>query len=168
MKQFETIQSKILTADNLQKSLAYWRFKSMKIVFTNGCFDILHAGHIEYLAKAASEGDIMILGLNTDNSVRKLKGNHRPINDENARALIMASLNFISAVVLFDEETPYNLIKTVQPDILIKGSDYKPEEIVGYNILKAKGGEVKTIDLVPGFSTTAIEQKIFKSLSEKS
>lgn len=168
MKQFETIQSKILTADNLQKSLAYWRFKSMKIVFTNGCFDILHAGHIEYLAKAASEGDVMILGLNTDNSVRKLKGNHRPINDENARALIMASLNFISAVVLFDEETPYNLIKTVQPDILIKGSDYKPEEIVGYNILKAKGGEVKTIDLVPGFSTTAIEQKIFKSLSEKS
>ncbi len=168
MKQFETIQSKILTADNLQKSLAYWRFKSMKIVFTNGCFDILHAGHIEYLAKAASEGDVMILGLNTDNSVRKLKGNHRPINDENARALIMASLNFISAVVLFDEETPYNLIKTVQPDILIKGSDYKPEEIVGYDILKAKGGEVKTIDLVPGFSTTAIEQKIFKSLSEKS
>jgi len=167
MKQFETIQSKILTADNLQKSLAYWRFKSMKIVFTNGCFDILHAGHIEYLAKAASEGDVMILGLNSNNSVRKLKGNHRPINDENARALIMASLNFISAVVLFDEETPYNLIKTVQPDILIKGSDYKPEEIVGYDILKAKGGEVKTIDLVPGFSTTAIEQKIFKSLSEK-
>jgi rfaE bifunctional protein nucleotidyltransferase chain/domain len=168
MKQFEIIQSKILTADNLQKSLAYWRFKSMKIVFTNGCFDILHAGHIEYLAKAASEGDVMILGLNSDNSVRKLKGNHRPINDENARALIMASLNFISAVVLFDEETPYNLIKTVQPDILIKGSDYKPEEIVGYDILKAKGGEVKTIDLVPGYSTTAIEQKIFKSLSEKS
>jgi rfaE bifunctional protein nucleotidyltransferase chain/domain len=168
MKQFEIIQSKILSADNLQKSLAYWRFKSMKIVFTNGCFDILHAGHIEYLAKAASEGDVMILGLNTDNSVRKLKGNHRPINDENARALIMASLNFISAVVLFDEETPYNLIKTVQPDILIKGSDYKPEEIVGYDILKAKGGEVKTIDLVPGYSTTAIEQKIFKSLSEKS
>ena len=167
MKQFEIIQSKILSADNLQKMLAYWRFKSMKIVFTNGCFDILHAGHIEYLTKAASEGDVMILGLNTDNSVRKLKGNHRPINDENARALIMASLNFITAVVLFDEETPYNLIKTVQPDILIKGSDYKPEEIVGYDILKAKGGEVKTIDLVPGYSTTAIEQKIFKSLSEK-
>ena len=168
MKQFEIIQYKILSADNLQKMLAYWRFKAMKIVFTNGCFDILHAGHIEYLAKAASEGDVMILGLNTDNSVRKLKkGNHRPITDENARALVMASLNFISAVVLFDEETPYNLIKTVQPDILIKGSDYKPEEIVGYDILKAKGGEVKTIDLVPGYSTTAIEQKIFKNLSEK-
>lgn len=167
MKPFEIIHSKILSTDNLQRMLAYWHFKEMKIVFTNGCFDILHAGHIEYLAKAASEGDIMIIGLNSDISVRKLKGNHRPINDENARALIMASLNFVSAVVIFNEDTPYNLIQLIQPDILIKGSDYKPEDIVGYNILKAKGGEVKTIDLVPGYSTTSIEQKIFKSLSEK-
>ncbi len=167
MQQFEVIRSKIIAREDLPRMLAYWRFKALKIVFTNGCFDILHAGHIEYLAKAASEGDVLIIGLNTDASVRSLKGIHRPINDENARALIMASLNFVSAVVLFDEETPYNLIKLVQPDILIKGSDYKPEDIVGYDILKAKGGEVKTIDLVPGYSTTAIEQKIFKNLSGK-
>ncbi len=167
MRKFEVIQSKILSGDNLHRMLAYWRFKAMKIVFTNGCFDILHAGHIEYLAKAASEGDVMMVGVNTDASVRKLKGNHRPINDENARALIVASLNFVSTVVLFDEDTPYNLIKLIQPDILIKGSDYKPEDIVGYDILKAKGGEVKTIDLVPGYSTTVIEQKIFRSLSKK-
>ncbi len=167
MQQLDIIQSKILSGEELNRKLAYWQFKAMKIVFTNGCFDILHAGHVEYLAKAASEGNILIIGLNTDASVRKLKGSHRPINDENARALIMASLNFVSAVVLFDEDTPYNLIKLIQPDILIKGSDYKPEDIVGYDILKAKGGEVKTINLVPGYSTTAIEQKIFKNLSEK-
>ena len=167
MNKFEVIQAKILSGDDLYRKLAYWHFKAMKIVFTNGCFDILHVGHVEYLAKAASEGNVLIIGLNTDASVRKLKGNHRPINDQNARALIMASLNFVSAVVLFDEDTPYELIKLIQPDILIKGSDYKPEEIVGYDILKAKGGEVKTIDLVPGYSTTAIEQRIFKSLSEK-
>ena len=167
MHEFEIIRSKILSANDLSQKLAYWRFKAMKIVFTNGCFDILHAGHIEYLAKAAAEGDVLIIGLNTDASVRKLKGSHRPINDENARALIMASLNFVSAVVLFEEETPYDLIKLVQPDILIKGSDYKPEDIAGYDILMAKGGEVKTIDLIPGYSTTAIEQKIFKSLSQQ-
>ncbi|MFZ4413777.1 MAG: D-glycero-beta-D-manno-heptose 1-phosphate adenylyltransferase [Bacteroidales bacterium] len=167
MEQFEIIRSKILSGNDLSRKLAYWRFKAMKIVFTNGCFDILHAGHIEYLAKAAAEGDVLIIGLNTDASVRKLKGSHRPINDENARALIMAALNFVSAVVLFEEETPYDLIKLVQPDILIKGSDYKPEDIAGYDILMAKGGEVKTIDLIPGYSTTAIEQKIFKSLSQQ-
>ncbi|MCX6231763.1 MAG: D-glycero-beta-D-manno-heptose 1-phosphate adenylyltransferase [Bacteroidetes bacterium] len=166
MQKFEVIQSKILKADDLHHMLAYWRFKGMKIVFTNGCFDILHAGHVEYLAKAASEGNVLIIGLNTDASVRRIKGHHRPINDENARALIMASLNFVNAVVLFDEDTPYELIKLIQPDILIKGSDYKPEDIVGYDILKAKGGEIKTIELVPGYSTTAIEQKIFKNLSE--
>ena len=167
MNQFEVIRSKIITVNDLPSKLAYWRFKSMKIVFTNCCFDILHAGHIEYLAKAASEGDILIIGLNTDQSVRKLKGMHRPINDENARALIMASLSFVGAVVLFDEDTPYNLIKLIQPDVLIKGSDYNPENIVGYDILMAKKGEVKTIDFVPGYSTTAIEQKIFNNLSGK-
>jgi len=167
MQQFEIIRSKIISEIDLPRRLAYWRFKGMRIVFTNGCFDILHAGHIEYLAKAASEGDILIIGLNTDASVSKLKGEHRPINDENARALIMASLSFVTAVVFFEEDTPYNLIKLIQPDILIKGSDYKPEAIVGYDLLKAKGGVVKTIDMVPGYSTTAIEQRIYKNLSEK-
>jgi rfaE bifunctional protein nucleotidyltransferase chain/domain len=163
MEKFNVVQSRIYNKENIQQMLAYWRFKGMKIVFTNGCFDILHAGHVEYLAKAADEGNVLIVGVNTDASVSRLKGCHRPINDENARALIIASLNFVSAVVLFDQDTPYELIKLIQPDILIKGSDYKPEEIVGYDILKARGGEVKTIDLIPGYSTTAIEQKIIKN-----
>lgn len=167
MSQFDILQKKILKGLQLEQTLAYWRFKGYKIVFTNGCFDILHAGHVEYLSKGASEGDVMIIGLNSDDSVKRLKGEHRPINNQQARALVMASLNFVSAVVIFEEDTPYELIKTVQPDFLIKGSDYKPEDIVGYDILKAKGGEVKTIDLVPGYSTTSIEQKILDNNSAK-
>jgi len=111
---------------------------------------------VEYLAKAAAYGDVMVVGLNTDASVKRLKGPSRPVNDEYARALVLAALEFVSAVVLFDEDTPYNLIKTVQPDVLVKGSDYKPESIVGYDIVTAKGGKVVTVDLVEGFSTTNI------------
>ena len=143
--------------------LAVWRFQGKKIVFTNGCFDILHLGHIDYLSKAKDEGNILIIGLNTDNSVSRIKGKTRPITDENSRAKILASLQFVDAVTLFDEETPYELISFVQPDVLVKGSDYKPEDIVGYDIVKAKNGKVVTIDF-QRYSTTAIEKKI-KSLS---
>ncbi len=160
MTAFDVLQKKIIQSDSLASMLAYWKFKDYKIVFTNGCFDILHAGHVEYLSKGASEGDVLLIGLNSDDSVKRLKGANRPINNQHSRALVLASLSFVNAVVIFDEDTPYELIKTVQPDILIKGSDYKPEDIVGYDILKAKGGEVKTIDLVPGFSTTSVEKKI--------
>ena len=164
MQKLDIIKAKILCGEELERKLAYWRFKNYKIVFSNGCFDILHAGHVDYLSKAADEGDVLIIGLNTDASTKRLKGPTRPINDQDARAMIMASLSFVTAVVLFDEDTPYNLIKQVQPDILVKGSDYKPEDIVGYDILKAKGGTVKTLDLLPGYSTTSIEQKIFENL----
>ncbi len=167
MQKLDIIRSKILSGVELERMLAFWRFKNLKIVFTNGCFDILHAGHIDYLAKAKDEGDVLMIGLNTDASVSKLKGPTRPINDQDARAMIMASLSFVSAVVLFDEDTPYNLIKQVQPDVLIKGSDYKPEDIVGYDILKAKGGEVKTLDFLEGYSTSAIEQRIYNNLKGK-
>ncbi len=160
MEKIEFIQSKILKPENLAHLLAYWRFKDQKIVFTNGCFDFLHLGHIDYLAKAAGLGDALVIGLNTDDSVRKLKGSHRPINDEHARAMVLASLSFVSAVVLFAEDTPYDLIKIVQPDVLVKGADYKPEEIVGYDIVTAKGGKVITLDFLPGYSTTGIEEKI--------
>ncbi|MBI9039685.1 MAG: D-glycero-beta-D-manno-heptose 1-phosphate adenylyltransferase, partial [Bacteroidales bacterium] len=160
MPQLDIIKSKILNTQSLKNQLAIWRFLDKKIVFSNGCFDILHLGHIDYLSKASDFGDILIIGLNTDNSVRKLKGNNRPINDEKSRAMILASLQFVNNVVLFDEDTPYDLIKFVQPDILVKGSDYLEENIVGYDIVKAKGGEVKTIDLVPDISTTRIENKI--------
>jgi rfaE bifunctional protein nucleotidyltransferase chain/domain len=131
-----------------------------KIVFTNGCFDILHKGHIEYLSKAADLGEMMIIGLNTDDSVSRLKGSGRPIQDEESRAYTMAALSFVDYVVYFNEDTPYELIKNIQPDILVKGADYKAEDIVGYDIVMAKGGKVETIEFVPGYSTSAIEAKI--------
>ena len=163
MSKLEIIESKIFSKESLKYQLAIWRFLSKKIVFTNGCFDILHLGHIDYLSKAAEFGDVLIVGLNSDDSVRTIKGINRPINDENSRAKILASLGFVSAVILFDEDTPYNLINFVQPDVLIKGSDYKPEDIVGYDIVKAKGGEIETIDFLHGYSTSLIIDKINKS-----
>ena len=156
----EAIQRKILKQPELDRLLAYWRFTDQKIVFTNGCFDIIHLGHIDYLAKAAGLGSKLIIGLNTDASTRRLKGSHRPINDEHARAMILASLSFVDAVVLFDEDTPYELIKTVQPDILVKGADYRAEDIVGYDIVTAKGGKVETLEYLPGYSTSLIEKRI--------
>lgn len=154
MNYFDKINNKILDGNGLVAWLDDCIKNDRKIVFSNGCFDILHRGHVEYLAKAAAFGDVMIIGLNTDASVKRLKGPSRPVNDENARAFVLAGLEFVNAVVLFDEDTPYNLIKTIQPDILVKGSDYKPENIVGYDIVTAKGGKVVTVDLVEGFSTT--------------
>jgi D-glycero-beta-D-manno-heptose 1-phosphate adenylyltransferase len=154
------IASRILERADLERLIAYWRFKNMRVVFTNGCFDILHAGHVDYLAKAASLGDVLVIGLNTDNSVRRIKGASRPVNNEQARSSILAALRFVTVVVLFDEETPEKLIRVVQPDVLVKGSDYKPEDVVGYDIVKAKGGEVITIDLLEGFSTTALIEKL--------
>ena len=148
MNYFENIKNKILDGDRLTAWLDDCKRNNKTIVFSNGCFDILHRGHVEYLAKAAAFGDVMIIGLNTDASVKRLKGHSRPVNDEKARAFVLAGLEFVSAVVLFDDDTPYNLIKTVQPDVLVKGSDYKPENIVGYDIVTAKGGRVETIDLV--------------------
>lgn len=159
MNHLEKIQNKILNKESLTEWLAECRAKGKKIVFSNGCFDILHRGHVEYLAKAAGFGDEMLIGLNTDASVRRLKGPSRPINEEYARAIVLAGLEFVSAVVLFDEDTPYNLIKAVQPDVLVKGSDYKPEDIVGYDIVTAKGGRVETIDFVDGYSTTRTIEK---------
>ena len=163
MKNLEVVQSKIFTLETIRHNLAAWKFQQKKIVFTNGCFDILHLGHIDYLSKAADLGNILVVGLNSDISIRKIKGSGRPIIDEISRKQVLASLQFVDAVILFDEETPYNLIKFIQPDILVKGSDYKAEDIIGYDILKAKNGEIVTIDLVPGYSTTLVEQKLKSS-----
>ncbi len=160
MNNLELIQAKILNRKKLENQLAVWRFKDKKIVFTNGCFDLLHLGHIDYLSKAKDQGDVLIVGVNTDASVQRLKGENRPVTDEVSRSTIMASLQFVSAVVLFDEDTPYDLIQQVQPDVLVKGSDYKPEDIVGYDVVKAKGGEIVTIDFLEGYSTTGIFNKI--------
>ena len=160
MDYYNIIRNKILDQKSLQETLSIWKSKNLKVVFTNGCFDILHRGHVEYLAKAASFGDVMIVGLNSDKSVKSIKGSDRPVQDERARSLILASLQFVAGVTLFSEDTPYELIKSVQPDYLVKGADYDPEDIVGYDIVMAKGGEVKTVELVEGHSTTGIINKL--------
>lgn len=151
------IEKKIaLSAENASRLLNMWKFRNEKIVFTNGCFDIIHRGHIEYLAKAASLGTKLIVGLNTDASVRRLKGENRPVNDERGRALALASLLFVDEVILFNTDTPRELIEFIQPDVLVKGGDYRPEDIVGNDIVTARGGQVVTIPLVEGYSTTSI------------
>lgn len=162
MDKLNIIQSKIIDINNIESYLTYWNLKNQKIVFTNGCFDILHRGHVEYLAQAANHGDVLIIGVNTDSSVKRIKGETRPVQDEYARAILLASLNFVTAVVLFDEETPYNLIKRIQPDVLIKGSDYSIKDIIGSDIVEAKGGKVITIDFIEGYSTTSIIKKLKK------
>jgi rfaE bifunctional protein nucleotidyltransferase chain/domain len=156
MGKLDVVQSRILDPQTLERKLAYWRFKGEKIVFTNGCFDLLHRGHIDYLTKAADLGNVLIIGLNTDDSVRRLKGAGRPVNDELSRALVVASLSFVTAVVLFNEDTPYQLIGRILPDVLVKGADYKPEDIVGADIVMSHGGEVVTLEYLAGFSTTSM------------
>jgi rfaE bifunctional protein nucleotidyltransferase chain/domain len=165
MEKLQVIQRKILTWEALERWLHVVRFKNERIVFTNGCFDVIHRGHIEYLARASDMADHLVVGLNTDASVKKLKGLSRPYLDEDSRSILLASLHFVSVVVLFDEDTPYNLISFIQPDILVKGGDYKTEEIVGYDIVQASGGEVLTIPLTPGYSSTRVIGKISESLS---
>ena len=141
-------------------ALSTFRSQDLKVVFTNGCFDILHRGHVEYLSKASDMGDVLVVGLNTDASVKRLKGEGRPVNNQEDRALVLASLSFVDAVVLFDEDTPYELIKVVRPDVLVKGADYKPEEIVGHDMVTSYGGKVQTVPLVEGYSTSSIISKL--------
>lgn len=161
MNYLDIIKRKIYTVESSFSQLAAWRLFGKKIVFTNGCFDLLHQGHIDYLGKAADLGDFLVVGINSDSSVKKLnKGENRPIQNEYSRALIMAALHFVSAVIIFNEDTPYELIKTIQPDVLVKGGDWKVDDIVGADIVKAKGGEVVSIPFLEGFSTTGIEKKI--------
>jgi len=160
MNYLELLNSKILGDKELKTLLSYWRFKNQKTVFTNGCFDLLHKGHIEYLSKAADLGDVLIVGLNSDKSVQKIKGDDRPVQDESSRSIVLAGLSLVTSVVLFDEDTPYELIKKVKPDVLVKGADYKEEDIVGADIVKENGGEIVSVELSEGYSTSAIVKKI--------
>lgn len=160
----ERSASKILSIDELLKQRMLWKKNGEMVVFTNGCFDILHLGHVDYLEKSREKGDRLIVALNTDASVRKLKGEERPINNEEARARLMASLQFVDAVIYFSEQTPKEIIETLYPDILVKGDDYLAENIVGSDFVIARGGRVETIPLVKGFSTSSIIDKI-KSLN---
>ena len=160
MSSISTIKSKIIAIDEIPTFKRFCQTLKKTIVFTNGCFDILHKGHIEYLAKASELADVFVVGLNTDHSVQILKGPQRPLQDQDSRSIILASLQFVDTVVLFDEETPYQLIKSLLPDVLVKGADYKVEDIVGYDIVTNNGGKVITIEFVPGYSTSAIVQKL--------
>ena len=155
-----TAAKKILSAAELALEVNNWKAAGKKIVFTNGCFDLLHAGHVAYLSEAASLGDILVIGLNNDDSVKRLKGPERPVNDETTRALLLASMFFIDAVVLFNEDTPAELIKTVLPAVLVKGGDYEIANIVGASETIANGGKVEVLTFLPGYSSTAIIEKI--------
>lgn len=156
---------KILTnTDKLKRLLLRLKYFNKKIVFTNGCFDILHIGHVDYLEQAAALGDILIVGVNTDSSIQGLKGNGRPVQSEKSRFRVLAALESVDFVVPFSEETPHALICKILPDILVKGDDYQAEQIVGYKEVVEAGGQVVTIPLVQGYSTSKVIEKIQKSL----
>jgi rfaE bifunctional protein nucleotidyltransferase chain/domain len=162
MKIPQIIPQKIYDLSGLLHQVRRWRVLSKTIAFTNGCFDILHQGHIASLSDAAREADFLIVGLNSDASTRRLKGEQRPINNQQARATVLASLLMVDAVILFEEDTPLNLITTLEPDILVKGGDYTLDQIVGAKEVMAAGGRVVINPMVPGFSTTGIIDKICK------
>jgi D-beta-D-heptose 7-phosphate kinase/D-beta-D-heptose 1-phosphate adenosyltransferase len=153
-------QDKIYTKDSLAKSLFKWKFFGKKIVFTNGCFDLLHAGHIHSLSQAAALGDILIIGLNSDASVKRLKGERRPLQTETHRATLLASLYMVDAVIVFENDTPLEIIEFILPDVLAKGGDYSPETVVGAKEVIENGGRVEIIPLIPGLSTTRLEQSL--------
>ena len=160
MKYPQLIQHKILDSDQLKHQVRRWKLLGKKIVFTNGCFDILHKGHMEILSRAAASGDMLVVGVNSDQSVKHLKGEGRPVNNESFRALMLASLTIVDAVVVFDDPTPLQLIQNTEPDVLLKGGDYSPDQIVGAEEVVKNGGEVKIVPLVKGYSTTALIEKI--------
>jgi len=159
----ERTENKIMSLVDARSKVAAWKASGQKVVFTNGCFDLLHLGHVAYLEEAKALGDKLVLGLNTDDSVSRFKGPERPVQDQNSRAHVLAALQFIDLVVFFNDDTPLALISELLPDILVKGSDYLAENIVGADVVKRHGGVVKTIDFVPGYSTSAIIEKIKRS-----
>ncbi len=156
--------SSLLTLSELLSLRAKWRAEKKRVVFTNGCFDILHRGHVEYLEQARAHGDLLIVGLNTDDSVRRLKGEGRPIVPQEDRATILAALRCVDYVVYFAEDTPANLIAQIQPDVLVKGADYQIHEIVGHEVVQAGGGEVVRIPLTPGRATRDVIATILERL----
>jgi len=151
---------RIIESKNIKKEISELKKESKKIVFTNGCFDIIHAGHISYLNEAKALGDILIVGLNSDESVRRLKGADRPVVNERDRAYVLANLKPVDYVVMFDEDTPYELIKKIKPDILVKGADYEGKNIAGRDIVESSGGKTVLINFIEGKSTSEIIKKI--------
>ncbi len=160
---FQKIQAKVQSWVQLAETVGHWREHGDRIVFTNGCFDLMHYGHIHYLAQAKDLGHRLVIGVNSDASVSRLKGPNRPIKNEQTRSLLLAALACVDAVVIFGEDTPLELIQLVVPDVLVKGGDWKPEQIVGSDVVLASGGEVHSLAFIEGFSTTNIEEKIRKN-----
>lgn len=156
----QQINDKIMTREQLIQRVNTWRSERQTVVFSNGCFDIIHPGHALYLAAAAALGNRLVLGINTDDSVKRLKGAPRPIISERERSILLASFQFVDAVCLFDEDTPLQLIESIIPDVLVKGKDYTVDQIVGADVVLNHGGKVETIELVEGFSTTSLIEKI--------
>lgn len=159
MLTYEQITAKTITLERALEIFDPAFRKKHSLVFTNGCFDVLHRGHIYYLSRARELGNLLVVGLNTDESVSKLKGPGRPVNDQQARAEVLGGLAFVDYIILFSEETPLKLITTLKPDILVKGGDYLKEEIVGYKEVSSLGGRVETIPLMEGYSTSSILDK---------
>ena len=159
-KKLNKLKTKIFNLKDLSEIINEWRLNGDKIVFTNGCFDLIHLGHLEVLARSADLGDKLIVGINSDMSIKKIKGNSRPIIEEDSRAKQLAAIEFIDAVILFNEDTPYNLINILKPDVLTKGGDYKKNDIVGNQLIYKEQGEVVIIPLTQGYSTTSILEKI--------
>ncbi|MCF7919491.1 MAG: D-glycero-beta-D-manno-heptose 1-phosphate adenylyltransferase [Candidatus Cloacimonetes bacterium] len=153
------MKDKIHNREELQLICRKQQKEGKKVVFTNGCFDILHKGHVLYLQEARELGDVLVIGLNSDASVKRIKGNSRPVNSENDRAVVLSALQMVDFVTIFEEDTPYELIKALQPDILVKGGDWQPEEIVGSDIVLARKGKVISLNYYAGYSTTEIIKK---------
>lgn len=162
MNSFDHIQQKIHSLDSLLSRAAVWRAAGQRIVFTNGCFDLLHYGHLHYLAAARDLAERLVVGMNSADSVRRLKGPKRPINDELTRTHLLAALEPVDAVIVFEEDTPLALIQALSPEILVKGGDWRPEQIVGADWVLARGGAVLSLPFVDGYSTTNIEQRILR------
>ena len=159
-KKLNKLKAKIFKIKDLSQIIKQWKLNGDKIVFTNGCFDLIHLGHLEILARSADLGDKLIVGINSDMSIKKIKGNSRPIIEEDSRAKQLAAIEFIDAVILFNEDTPYNLINILKPDVLTKGGDYKKNDIVGNQLINKEQIEVVIIPLTQGYSTTSILEKI--------
>lgn len=160
MNNYEKIKQKIFPLPELLPVIRDWKKEGQKLVFTNGCFDLLHLGHIHYLSQAADHGDRLIIGVNGDESVTGLKGENRPIQDEMARMMILGALSLTDAIVKFEEDTPFQLIQQITPDVLVKGGDYEPAAVVGYDHVTANGGKVECLPFLEGYSTSLMEGKI--------
>ncbi len=159
----DRLAAKIQNWEKAKECVARWQAAGEKVVFTNGCFDLLHYGHIHYLAEARTLGDRLVIGLNAEASVKRLKGKHRPINDEKTRLFQLAAMKYVDLVVQFEEDTPLELIQSLLPDVLVKGGDWLPEQIIGADVVLKRGGIVKSLAFVEGYSSTSIEQKILQS-----